>query len=141
MSACPTVWTFIVRLSPEGGEKIRCHGHNRYARNWRLTARAGVLRLGHKKVTYITMEGITKEYFDEQMSTLVAKIDGLDRIFDERLTAQTGELKAYTNARFEELAGMVQRGFADLSEQLDMREQVEQHERDIQHIKQALNLA
>jgi hypothetical protein len=36
---------------------------------------------------------------------------------------------------------MVQRGFADLSERLDVRAEVERHDRDIEGLKRALKLA
>jgi predicted nucleotidyltransferase len=60
---------------------------------------------------------LSKEHFDEQVAKLATKED------------------------VENLARMVQHGFADVTERLDIREQVEAHERDIEEIKRALRLA
>ena len=68
---------------------------------------------------------LTKEYFDQQIAKLATK-EYLDRKIDEQT---------------ESLARMVQEGFADLATRLDVREQVMQHEREIEGIKRVLKLA
>jgi hypothetical protein len=66
---------------------------------------------------------LTKEYFDQK---LVAQTEH----FDQKIDEQT-----------ESLARMVQEGFAEVYRHLDVREQVQQHERDIEELKRALKLA
>lgn len=60
---------------------------------------------------------LTKEYFDEVVSGLATKRD------------------------IEELAGMIQRGFAEVTERLDVREELREHEEAIQRLKQAVGIA
>ena len=61
------------------------------------------------------MEGLTKEYFDEKLSTLTDDITDIKQTMstkqylDGRLDAQTNELKAYTDEKQAELAGMIER--------------------------------
>jgi hypothetical protein len=72
---------------------------------------------------------ITKEYFDEQLAKLATKAD-----LDERLAAQTKELKAYADEKQADLAGMIERT-------INVTSRVDRLEHDIQDIKRALNLA
>jgi len=64
---------------------------------------------------------LTKEYFDQQIAKLATKEDVQDAVDD--------------------LARITNDGFGELYRRLDVREQVEEHEREIQDIKRALNIA
>ena len=88
------------------------------------------------------MEGIPKEYFDEHMSKLAGEIGTIKQTMATMKDLQQFEqnLKTYTDGKFEDLAGMVQRGFEEVYQRLDVREQLERHEHDIQDIKRALKL-
>jgi hypothetical protein len=59
---------------------------------------------------------LTKEYFDQVVSGLATKRD------------------------IEELAGMVQRGFAEVTERLDVREELREHEEAIQRLQKAVGI-
>ncbi len=66
------------------------------------------------------MTQLTKEHFDAQLKKLATKKD--------------------LKAEIAQLAGMVQRRFDDVEQKLDVRVRVENNERDIRVIKQALHL-
>jgi len=72
---------------------------------------------------------ITKEYFDEQIGKLATR-----QYLDEKLDAQTKELKAYADEKQAELAGMIERT-------INVTSRVERLEHDIQDIKRALDIA
>jgi hypothetical protein len=74
------------------------------------------------------MEGLTKEYFDEQIGKLATKAD-----LDERLVAQTKELKRYTDEKQAELAEMIERT-------INVTSRVGRLEQDVAAIKQALHI-
>ncbi len=75
------------------------------------------------------MTEISKEYFDQKLSTLATKQD---------LDTQTKQLKAYADQQTEKLAAMVADGFEEVKELLDVRERVKQLESDMHKIKEAL---
>ena len=66
------------------------------------------------------MTQLTKEHFDAQLKKLATKQD--------------------LKTEVAQLAGMVQRRFDDVERKLDVRVRVENNERDIRVIKQALHL-
>ena len=71
---------------------------------------------------------ITKEYFDEQIRKLVTR-----QYLDERLDAQTNELKAYADEKQSELAGMIERA-------INVTSRVGRLEQDMAAVKQALHI-
>jgi hypothetical protein len=86
---------------------------------------------------------ITREYFDEQFSKLTKEVAGIKEVMATKddLTALESRITESVDRKIDDLARMVQDGFADVAERLDVREQLEQHERDIESIKRALKLA
>ena len=73
------------------------------------------------------MAELTSEYLDKRLESLATKLtDHFDRKIDEQTEA---------------LARMVNSGFEEVYRRLDVREQVEQHGRDIEEIKRVLKLA
>jgi hypothetical protein len=75
---------------------------------------------------------VTKEYLDAQFAQLARDIGGIKEIMATRQDVRDAT---------DELARIVNAGFEEVYRKLDVREQVEQHERDIQDIKRALKLA
>ena len=71
---------------------------------------------------------ITKEYFDEQIGKLATR-----QYLDERLDAQTKELKAYADEKQAELAGMIERT-------INVTSRVGRLEQDMAAVKQALHI-
>jgi predicted site-specific integrase-resolvase len=87
------------------------------------------------------MSELTKEYFDQQLSTVNAKMDSLASKQD--LSSQTEELKAYVREQTEELGRMVNSGFEgerrylegrfqELVNLVDVREKVQKIEQTIE---------
>jgi len=60
--------------------------------------------------------------------------------FEQKLEAQTIDLKAHAEGLQAELARMVSDGFEDLQRRLDVREIVETHERKLKKIEEALHI-
>jgi archaellum component FlaC len=75
---------------------------------------------------------ITKEYLDAQFAQLARDIGGIKETMATRQDVRDAT---------DELARMVNTGFEEVHRKLDVREQVEQHSREIQEIKRALKLA
>jgi AmiR/NasT family two-component response regulator len=75
---------------------------------------------------------VTKEYLDAQFAQLSRDISGI-----KETMATRQDLRDATD----ELARMVNAGFEEAYRRLDVREQVERHERVLQEIKQTLKLA
>lgn len=82
------------------------------------------------------MSDLTKEYFDQKLSTLVTKED-----LETQLKRQTQELKAYTNEQVESLAAMVAKGFAEMEKRLDLRTEVEGLKLQMREVRRELNLS
>ncbi len=81
---------------------------------------------------------LTKKDLQEALKPLATKQD---------LQSQTKELKAYARQQTEELAGMIKHGFDKVderfdavSESLDVRQHLAEHDRQITKIAQALNV-
>lgn len=72
---------------------------------------------------------LTKEHFDQAVADLTADI----RESERRVIKHADDLQA-------ELAQMVSAGFADVAERLDVRNQVERHEKALEQISQKLGL-
>ncbi len=72
------------------------------------------------------MANLTKEYFEEYL--------------DKRLKDQTKDLKVSIKESQEELARMTSKGFEDVLKRLDVREQVERHDRILKKVTEALNI-
>ena len=71
------------------------------------------------------------------------KFDGIDKKLatlatKQELTAQTAELKAYTDHSQAELARMVAAGFKDISQRLDVSKRLEAYELKFQRIEKEL---
>jgi len=62
------------------------------------------------------------------------------KYLDQKLKAQTKELKNHTEEQVAELAGMVKKGFDNLEEKLDVRQKVEKLEHQMKQIHEALHL-
>lgn len=60
--------------------------------------------------------------------------------FEQKLEAQTTDLKAHAEGLQAELARMVSGGFEDLQHRLDVREIVQAHERKLKKIEEALHI-
>jgi hypothetical protein len=73
---------------------------------------------------------LTKEHFDQVVSGLASKQDLEKFVTKEDLKTE-----------IEDLAAMVQRGFADLASQLDLREQLAAHEREIHKLKTVVGIS
>jgi phosphopantetheine adenylyltransferase len=73
---------------------------------------------------------VTKEYLDAQFAQLSRDVGGIKESVDELARMVNNEVIEPFNRRFDEL-----------QEKLDVREQVERHERVLQEIKQTLKLA
>ncbi len=76
---------------------------------------------------------LTKKHFDEQLSKLVATIDS-------RFETQTQILMTHADEQVEMLARMVQKGFEDLQERIDVRERVTQLEEEMKRMKKVLHV-
>jgi hypothetical protein len=103
---------------------------------------------------------LTKEYFDKALKNLATKGDlknfatkadlkklvtkdelrTLEIQIDDRFEKQTQILMAYTDDKIEMLARMVNSGFEDMKERLDVNERVVKIERDLKKIKQVLHV-
>ncbi len=64
----------------------------------------------------------------------------LSEILTEKLDNQTIVLKAHAVGLQEELARMVNDGFEDMRERLDVTEQLKQYERKFQKLEEALHI-
>lgn len=62
------------------------------------------------------------------------------KYLDQKLKAQTKELKHHTEEQVAELAGMVKKGFDSLEEKIDVRQKVEKLEHQMKQIREALHL-
>jgi hypothetical protein len=81
---------------------------------------------------------LTKEHFDKALKGLASKKD-LEKFatkadLDARMEKQTAALMAYTDDRLESLAGMIQAGFEDLQQRLDVNDRIEKLEKDMKKI-------
>ncbi len=76
---------------------------------------------------------ISKDYFDEQLLKISLQMD-------DRFEKQSQILIAHTEEQVESLARMVQEGFEDLRERIDVRERVQQLEGEMRKIKEALHV-
>src|SRR5262249_19631974 len=95
---------------------------------------------------------LSKEHFDKVISGLATKEDV--KATKDDLTTDISAFRENVDERIEEmgarlveldatvdgLAGMVNRGFDDMKRLLDVREQVERHEREIEEMKRTLDL-
>jgi hypothetical protein len=81
---------------------------------------------------------LTKEYFDQTVKNLVkkedvkdfitkdyldGKLENLELRLDQKLAAQTVELKRYTDKSTEALARMVANGFVDVMKRLPLKDE------------------
>jgi nitrogen regulatory protein PII len=96
---------------------------------------------------------LTKEYLDKALKNLATKSD-LKNIatkddlkkfvtkddLDERFEKQTRILMAYSDDQVSKLAAMVADGFEEIKDMLDVRERMTVLEKDMQKIKEALNV-
>ena len=71
---------------------------------------------------------LTKEYFDQALKAAVAPLATKDDVHRE------------VRDGVEELARMVSRGFDDVLNRLDVRDQVERHEKALQEISRKMGL-
>ena len=78
---------------------------------------------------------LTKEHFDKALKGIATKSD-----LDTRMKKQTRELMAYTDDRLESLARMIQAGFEDLQQRLDVNDRIEKLEKEMKKIKEALHV-
>jgi hypothetical protein len=76
---------------------------------------------------------ISKDYFDEQLLKISLQMD-------DRFEKQSQILITHTEEQVESLARMVQEGFEDLRELIDVRERVQQLEGEMRKIKEALHV-
>jgi predicted nucleic acid-binding Zn-ribbon protein len=85
---------------------------------------------------------LTKDYFDDRMATFRADIADMRRDIIE-MKHDIVEIKATmaTKDDLNDLRTEMNAKFEAVFELLDVREQVAQHERDIQELKRALKLA
>ncbi len=66
--------------------------------------------------------------------------EDFETILDRKLSDQTKELKAFAAEQAEELARMVAAGFEDVQKRLDVKEQVERHEKLLFQVTQKLGI-
>ena len=96
---------------------------------------------------------LTREYFDKGLKGLDKRLDGMatkedlaglakstKKDLEEGLKAQTKELKAFAVAQTEELARIVNNGFDDVLDRLDVRERMAKMEKKMMKIEQALHM-
>ena len=83
---------------------------------------------------------LTKAYFDKALKNIATKDDLKKLATKDELAKQTQLLMAHISDQIEGLARMVQAGFMDLQERLDVNERVVKLEREIKKIKEALNV-
>mgnify|MGYP001571963220 CR=1 FL=1 len=90
------------------------------------------------------MTELTRDYLDKQL-------DIIDERAEKRMVKIVGELKSYTDLavekltatveqEIEDLASMTNRGFEDITKQLDVRERLEKLEKKMERVHKALNL-
>lgn len=83
---------------------------------------------------------LTQEHFDKQLETLKA-----DMVTKADLTgaleAQTTELKAYIHESFETQQNYIDERFHELSDSMEVKEEVAKLKQDITQIKTALHLS
>lgn len=85
---------------------------------------------------------LTKEHFDQTLTTLYKK-------FDIKIDDQTKDLKAYAEEQTEELARIIastiaepmERHFEKIDKELDVYAEVKQLKADMERIKEALHLS
>ncbi|MDQ3819915.1 MAG: hypothetical protein M3362_19880 [Acidobacteriota bacterium] len=85
---------------------------------------------------------LTKEHFDKALKGLATK-DDLTKLagqIDDRFEKQTNILMAYSDEQVSKLAAMVAEGFDEIRELLDVRERIDQLEKDMRKIKEALHV-
>src|SRR3989344_9436066 len=82
-------------------------------------------------------EGVEKRFesVDRQFKT----VDDHFKTIDARFDQQTKDLKAHAVELQEELARMTNKGFEEIIKQLDVRQRVEELERDMKLIRKAIN--
>ncbi len=100
------------------------------------------------------MATITKEYLDKKFVGIDKRFENIDKKFesidkkfvdlkshvDTRFDQQNKDLKEHVTREVEKLALMTAKGFDDLQDRLDFKEEIEKLKRDNKMIKQALNL-
>jgi hypothetical protein len=83
---------------------------------------------------------LTKEYFDKALKNLATKDDLKKLATKDELAKQTQLLMAHTADQIEGLARMIEAGFQDVQERLDVKERVGKLERELKKIKEALQV-
>jgi len=86
-------------------------------------------------INFLSMSELTKEHFEE---TLKAAIDPLATAEDLRATER--RLMKHADDLQGELARMVAEGFNDVQHRLDLRKEVDAHERKFQKLEEALHI-
>jgi len=87
---------------------------------------------------------LTKEYFDQIIKNLATKEDLKPFVtkddLKESLKAQTKELKVFAVEQTEELAHMVNGGFDDVLDRLDVRERMAKMEKKMSKLEHMLHM-
>lgn len=88
------------------------------------------------------MSELTKQYFDKQLNKLATKEDIRDVKGFVKTEINNLEIKLETKIETEiaELARITKNGLDEVKKELDVRKQVENHNRRIYQIEQALNI-
>lgn len=93
------------------------------------------------------MAELTREYFDQQISVINQRFDGVATKSD--LQAQTKELKTFAEEQTDALARIIattiaepmERHFEKINKELDVYAEVKQLKADMERIKEALHLS
>lgn len=85
------------------------------------------------------MSDLTKQYFDKQLGKLATKQDIVK--LETKIETEAGRLETKIETEVADLARITKNGFDEIKKELDVRKQVENHNRRIYQIEQALNIA
>lgn len=88
------------------------------------------------------MSDLTREYLDKKLDKLATKEDikGVKVSLEAKIEKEVGRLETKIETEVAGLARITKNGLDEIKKELDVRKQVENHNRRIYQIEQALNI-
>ena len=86
------------------------------------------------------MSELTKQYFDKQLGKLATKEDLKKLVTKNDLKSEIGRLELKVEDEIANLARMTADGFEEIKKKLDVRKDVENLDRRVYRVEQALNI-
>lgn len=86
------------------------------------------------------MTNLTKEYFDQRLGAQTKELKSYTDKKVSGLATKEDLKKLATKTELEDLAAMTQRGFDSLEKRLDVREDVDKLKREMKQVQEALRI-